>query len=339
MSTALHRVLVVGPSWVGDMVMAQSLFIALKQDIPSCRIDVLAPLWTFSLLDRMPEVSKAIEMPLGHGQFRAADRLRLGKQLRSCRYDQTILLPNSWKSALVPFFAKITQRTGYAGEFRWGLLNDVRRLDKDRLTMTVQRFVALGKKKNLESPPECPRPKLHIKQEDQKKVRQKFSLGDIEKNVLGLCHGAEYGPAKRWPSRYFSEIARCKLEQGWDVWLFGSNKDQAIAAEVNTASGNRCRNFCGRTSLAEAVDLLSLTDVVVSNDSGLMHVASALDKKLVAIFGSSDPNFTPPLNHRARIIYLGLDCSPCFERHCRFDHYRCLGDITPDRILNEIRSL
>lgn len=314
------------------MVMAQSLFITLKQKFPTARIDVLAPAWTFSLLDRMPEVSGAIAMPLGHGQLGIADRYTLGRRLRSRAYDRAIVLPNSWKSALVPFFARIPVRTGYLGELRWGLLTDARRLNKRDLPMTVQRFVALGLPADVPVPPPCPEPRLGIDAKEIEKVREKFELTK-KKKVLGLCPGAEYGPAKRWPSEYFAAVARRKLDQDWEVWLFGSEKDRVVTAQINRLCGNACRDFSGATTLAEAVDLVSLTDAVISNDSGLMHVAAALDRMLVAIYGSSDPGFTPPLSGRAQIICLDLDCSPCFERECPLGHYNCLKLIEPERVM------
>ncbi|MEQ1530406.1 MAG: lipopolysaccharide heptosyltransferase II [Methylococcales bacterium] len=329
------KILVVGPSWVGDMVMAQSLFISLKNNSPDCQIDVLAPAWTFSLLDRMPEVHQAIAMPLSHGQLGLWERIQLGRQLRSEHYTQAILLPNSWKSALSPYFANIPKRTGYIGECRWGLLNDARKLDKKRLPMTVQRFVALGLPADAPLPPAYPIPALAIAAQQQQAVIDKFQLTRSLK-TLALCPGAEYGPAKRWPVEYFAELAKAKLDQGWQVWIFGSEKDQAIAGQINTAVGGFCADFTGKTSLAEAVDLMSLVHVVVSNDSGLMHLAAALDKQVIALYGSSDPTFTPPLNNKAQIISLGLDCSPCFKRDCPLGHTRCLTGIAPEQVLQHI---
>lgn len=327
-----YKILVVGPSWVGDMVMAQSLFIALKQQHPACLIDVLAPAWSLPLLERMPEVYQGIAMPLGHGQFDLAGRFKIGKQLKARRYQQAIVLPNSWKSALIPFFAGIPKRTGYLGELRWGLLNDARRLEKSRLTMTVQRFVALALPADAPQPPTYSFPQLTINAEQQQQVREKFQI-NTDGKILALCPGAEYGPAKRWPAEHYAAVARQKQQQGWQVWLFGSDKDQAVAEQINQLSGGICRNFAGATTLAEAVDLLSLSAAVVSNDSGLMHVAAALDKKLIAVYGSSDPGFTPPLHQAAEIISLNLPCSPCFKRDCPLGHTRCLADIAPERVL------
>jgi heptosyltransferase-2 len=336
-ANTIKKILVVGPSWVGDMVMAQSLFITLKNTYPNCQIDVLAPAWTLSLLERMPEVSKAIIMPLPRGRFGLMERIRLGLSLRPESYDQAILLPNSWKSALPPFFANIPVRTGYIGECRWGLLNDARKLDKKLLTMTVQRFVALGLPIDASMPPVCPPPAINISKDRQQAVIDKFKL-TLSSGILALCPGAEYGSAKRWPAEYFAEVAKHKIDQGWQVWLFGSEKDKADAVQINQKASGLCTDFTGRTSLAEAVDLMSLADTVVSNDSGLMHVAAALDKKLIAVYGSSDPGFTPPLNDKAHIISLNLICAPCFKRECPLGHTQCLTGITPDRVLDAITA-
>ena len=332
-----YKILVVGPSWVGDMVMAQSLFITLKNTYPDCQIDVLSPVWTLSLLERMPEVTKAIAMPLPRGRFGLLARIKLGLSLRAEGYDQAILLPNSWKSAIPTFFANIPVRTGYIGECRWGLLNDARRLDKTRLTMTVQRFVALGLPKEAPLPPAYPKPLLTISKDRQQAVIEKFKLTPSAQ-VLALCPGAEYGPAKRWPIQYYAKVAQLKIDQGDQVWLFGSDKDKADAALINQACSGLCTDFTGRTSLAEAVDLMSLADTVVSNDSGLMHVAAALNKKLIAIYGSSDPEFTPPLNDKARILSLNLACAPCFKRDCPLGHSQCLTGITPEKVLEFLRE-
>lgn len=314
------------------MVMAQSLFLTLKENAPDCSIDVLAPAWTFGLLARMPEVNRAVAMPLTHGQFGLLERMKLGRQLRSEGYSHAIILPNSWKSTVIPFFANIKQRTGYLGECRWGLLNDVRKLDKQQLTMTVQRFVALGLPASTPLPPPYPTPRLAVDSNQQQAVKAKFNIVDCAK-VLALCPGAEYGEAKRWPADHFTELARDKIKHGWQVWLFGSEKDQAVAAQINQATLESCIDFTGRTSLADAVDLLSLAQVVVSNDSGLMHVAAALDKPLIALYGSSDPGFTPPLNAKAQIISLNLPCSPCFQRVCPLGHTDCLHSIKPEQIM------
>ena len=332
----MNKVLVVGPSWIGNMVMAQSLFITIKSLNPDVQIDVLAPAWTFPLLARMPEVNQSVAMPLGHGQLGLGERVKLGRRLAAENYQRAMVLPNSWKSALVPFAAKIPQRVGYLGECRWGLLTEPRKLVKQVLPMTVQRFVALGLADGG-CPADIPIPKLHVSSTGRAAVTAKFNLTRDQK-ILALCPGAEYGLAKRWLPAHFAAVAEAKIAKGWQVMLLGSDKDQDVAGQINLLTKHQCLDLIGKTTLAEAVDLLSLVDAIVSNDSGLMHVAAALNKPLVAIYGSSDPGFTPPLHQAARIISLQKSCAPCFKRECPLGHTHCLTEIMPDRVLSEITA-
>jgi len=334
-----HKILVVGPSWVGDMVMAQSLFKVLRQREPECLIDVLAPAWSRPILERMPEVRRAVDMPLDHGEFALGRRKRLGHLLRGMNYAQAILLPNSWKSALSPWWAGIPVRTGWLGEMRYGLLNDWRKLDKHRLPMTVQRFTSLAYPKDHHGMPETPAPKLEVKVVNIQAALTSLGLEKGRQRVLALCPGAEYGPAKRWPTECYGELARRYLESQWNVWLFGSGKDRQVCSQVNAAAEGRCHDLSGRTNLAQAVDLMALADAVVSNDSGLMHMAAALDRKLVAVYGSSDPGFTPPLSEKAKVVSLGVACSPCFSRECPKGHLDCLRQLTVDQVIQSLADI
>ena len=328
----------VGPAWVGDMVMAQSLLIRLKQDHPGAIIDVLAPGWSRPLLARMPEVSEAIDMPLGHGELKLGVRRQLGRSLSFRRYDWAIVLPYTWKSALVPYWARIPRRTGYVGELRYGLLNDIRRLDKQRLTQMAQRYVALADAPGAPVP-QVPEPRLHTTAESVDRALARAGVERPEGRLAVFCPGAEYGPAKRWPPDHFASVARDLIERGWQVWIMGSPKDAEFGQGICAQAGEGCTDLCGRTQLEEAIDLMSLSDVVVSNDSGLMHIAAALDRPLVALYGSSTPDYTPPLNARARILSIHMECSPCFDRECRFGHYRCLQELDPAQVERTIGEL
>ena len=337
MKKDIKKILIVGPSWVGDMVMAQSLFIALKNQIPDVVIDVLAPSWSAPLLERMPEINKAIDMPLGHGRLGLLERWKLGRTLVGL-YDQAILLPNALKSAIVPWAAKIPIRTGWKGEMRYGLLNDLRSLDKAIYTKTVQRFVALAYEKEANFDVEYPR--LSVERKSVEEALNKFSLdGKAQNKVLGLCPGAEFGPSKQWPAEHYANFAKEYIQRGWSVWLFGSAKDQAITQKINQHLNGVADDLAGRTSLAEAIDLLSVTDAVVSNDSGLMHVAAALARPLVAVYGSTDPNFTPPLGALSRVVDLELECSPCFKRECPLVHMNCMNQIEPKMVVDAMDRL
>ncbi len=335
------RILIVGPSWVGDMVMAQTLFQCLKQRHAECQIDVLAPEWSRPILERMPEVRQALSFPLGHGVLDLATRRKIGKALAG-QYDQAILLPNSLKSALVPFFAGIPKRTGWRGEMRFGLLNDIRKLDKARYPLMIERFMALAFEPAAELPQPYPRPALQIDAASRTAALGKFAL-ELDRPVLALCPGAEFGEAKRWPAEHYAKVAELKIRAGWQVWIFGSKNDHPVGEDIRgrliPGLREEVTNLAGETSLAEAIDLLSCAGAVVSNDSGLMHVAAALNRPLVAVYGSTSPQFTPPLADQVEIVRLGLECSPCFDRTCRFGHYDCLGQLKPRPVIEALDRL
>lgn len=335
------RILIVGPSWVGDMVMAQTLFVCLKQRHPQCEIDVLAPEWSRPILERMPEVRQALSFPLGHGVLDLATRRKIGKSLAG-QYDQAILLPNSLKSALVPFFASIPKRTGWKGEMRYGLLNDIRVLDKERYPLMIERFMALAYDQDVEIPKPYPQPRLQIIEASRAEALAKFGLG-LDRPVLALCPGAEFGESKRWPAEHYAKVAEIKIRDGWQVWLFGSKNDHGVGEEIRERLIPGLReeaiNLAGQTSLAEAIDLMSAARAVVSNDSGLMHVAAALNRPLAAVYGSTSPEFTPPLADQVEVVRLGLWCSPCFDRVCRFGHTNCLRDLKPRLVIEALDRL
>lgn len=328
----MRKILVVGPSWIGDTVLAQPLFKLLHERHAGLELDILAPPPIHPLLGRMPEVGRAIENPFGHGELRLGERFRLGRALAGRCYDQAIVLPNTFKSALVPFFAGIPERTGYLGEQRHWLLNDARRLDARGLPQMAQRYAALASPRG--EPPKAPLPALGLRVDEaaRRATLDRFGL-DAARPAVALCPGAEYGPAKRWPARHFAGLAQGLAALGCAVWLIGGPGDRRIGAEIERAAGGACRNLCGGTKLDEAIDLLSACACVVSNDSGLMHVAAALGRPLVALYGSSSPDFTPPLTPRARVLKLDLPCSPCFRRECPLGHFDCMTRLTPDRVL------
>jgi heptosyltransferase-2 len=341
-SESKSRMLIIGPAWIGDMVMAQTLFILLKQQQPERKIDVMAPSWTLPLLERMPEVDQSIAFPLGHGKLKLRQRYAIGKALRQAHYQESIVLPNSFKSALIPFWAKISRRTGWGREGRRLLLNDSRHLDKAAYPLMIQRFAALAYPPyppQAVLPDTLPKPKFAVKITKILAALQNHQLVQPTKPILALCPGAEFGSSKRWPEVHYARIANEKLDQAWEVWLFGSEKDRAITEKVNTLTHHRCVDLAGKTTLSEAIDLLSLTKIVVTNDSGLMHIAAALEKPLVAIYGSTSPQFTPPLTDQAKIVAHSIECSPCFQRECPLKHQRCMTELAPDKVLIAIHDL
>lgn len=332
MQKDVEKILIAGPAWVGDMVMAQSLFITLKQRSHPVEIDVLAPAWSNPILARMSEISETINLPTGHGELGFLQRYKLGKSLRRKKYDQAIITPRSYKSALVPFFANAKKRTGYRGEMRYGVINDIRSLDKNILKQTVQRYVNLGLN-DATQVTKIPFPKLSVDTNNLHRLIDSLKLS-LDKPVIALLPGAEYGEAKRWPVEYFAELANKLSTQGYQVWILGSEKDHEVAENIR--KNITAINLCGKTDLEDSIDLLSVCKGAVTNDSGLMHIAAAVNIPLVAIYGSSTPDYTPPLTNKAKIQYLGLECSPCFKRQCPLGHLNCLKNISVNDVLNNI---
>ena len=244
--------------------------------------------------------------------------------MRDTGYERAIVLPRSFKSALIPWFARIPERTGYRGESRYLLVNDVRPFDRNVLDQTVKRFVALGLDFGESLPDELPNPSLRVSSDNQVRVMQALGI-TAERPIVAMMPGAEYGPAKCWPLDNFSELANRVTANGYDVWILGSEKD-GVAGQV-VADASPARNLCGKTSLGDVIDLLAYAEQAVSNDSGLMHIAAAVGTFTHAIYGSSSPHFTPPLSMHCKIHYLALECSPCFERQCPLGHLRCLQEI------------
>ena len=290
--------------------MAQPLFARLKGEI-----DVIAPEWVAPVVRRMPEVRSVISTPFVHGPLQLRERWALGRQLKG-KYDQAYVLPNTWKSALVPFFAGIPRRTGYVGEFRYGLLNDARKATGASM---AAHYAALAG----EGPPSQPR--LRVSADEIEQAKGKFGLAG---RYAVLCPGAEYGPAKRWP--YFGELSR---RLTIPAVVLGSARD------LEASGGISGTNLIGKTNLDEAIALIAGADLVVSNDSGLMHVAAALGRPQVALFGSSSPEHTPPQSPAAHVLWLHIECSPCYQRECPLGHFRCMREMGVEMVLDRLKTI
>jgi heptosyltransferase-2 len=318
----LPRILVVAPNWIGDALMAQPLLARLHEKIVGLHLDVLAPAWVSPVVRRMPEVAEVIDVPFRHGGLQLRERWRVGRRLRARGYQQAIVLPNTWKSALVPFFADIPVRSGYVGESRYGLLNLTYR--KSDAPMLLH-YARLAEPPGKEVRQPLPHPRLAVTATAMESTKRKLGVtGDY----AVLCPGAEYGPAKRWP--YFKDLAgRLPMP----AVILGSSND------AEAARGIPGKHLVGATTLDEAIDLIAGAALVISNDSGLMHVAAALGRPQVALFGSSSPEHTPPLSDAARVLWLRVECSPCFQRQCPLGHFRCMRDMTVDLVLQEIDNL
>lgn len=313
------KILVVGPSWVGDMVMAQTLFKHLKNRYGSdLVIDVLSPRWSLGIIARMDEVRRGIALDVKHGEFGFGIRKQLGSDLIAERYDRSIVMPITWKSALVPFFAKVPIRSGFLGEMRFGLINDIKKLNKKTMPLMVERYVALDC-----AGAQIINPTLRVDQKNLQRLIIELNL-DLSRPIVAFFAGSEYGPAKRWKG--FKELGKMLVESGNSVWVIGSNKEFELGEEI--VDGNEHMvNLCGKTSLEDAVDLIALCEKAVCNDSGLMHIAAAVGVYIVAVYGSSTPKYTPPLTEKKSIVTLGLECAPCFKKSCPKGHTNCLEKI------------
>jgi heptosyltransferase-2 len=319
------------------MVMAQALFKLLKARDPERPLDVLAPSWSLPIVARMPEIRRGIAAETGHGEIGLAKRRRIARSLRDGGYARAIVMPRSFKSALIPWLARIPRRTGFRGESRFGLINDVRAFDPVVLDQTVKRFLALGvgeAASDAQLSPAIHYPRLTVDKDRQRGLLATLQL-ESTMPVVAIMPGAEYGPAKCWPLDYFALLAGNLDKVGYAVWVLGSDKDHG-AGEVISAN-SAATNLCGKTSLADVIDLLGFAEQAVSNDSGLMHIAAAVGTHVHGIYGSSSPHFTPPLTKHCDVHHLDLECSPCFERVCPLGHLRCLNELQPEAILERIR--
>lgn len=344
----MNKILIIGPSWVGDMVMSQCLYKDLKRQHPDAIIDVMAPAWCKPVLERMPEVTHAIEMPLGHGEFNLFGRRALGHLLKTKQYDVAYVLPNSAKSALIPIFANIGRRIGWRGEMRFGLLTELRH-NKKKFQYMAERYVALARPKNemtdsnaLGGLSQLPKPELRVDHISQRIAINEHGL-NVKRPIVGLCPGAEFGPAKQWPAIHYARVANEMIKRGEQVWIFGSKKDRTISDKImnyiDEDKRHHAFNLAGTTSLIEAVDLLACCHTVVSNDSGLMHIAASVGCAVIGLYGSTSPDYTPPLTDLVEILHTDIACRPCFKRECPYTHMNCMTLLMPDQVFSAMQRL
>jgi len=334
-----ERILIVAPSWVGDAILSEPLVALLRDPFEDPIVDVLVSPWCAPVYRRMRGIRRIIENPIGHGQFDLKGRRALARDLRRENYTRAFVLPNSWKSALAPFLARIPKRVGYTGEGRFGLLTDARPLDKKAMPRLVDRFAALAvARRGLVPMPPSP---VLVPDAGNRAAAMRALHLKTDRPVIVLCPGAEFGAAKRWPPNQFAELATMFLRDNLHVWIVGSPNDKIAADAVLNSLGDnmhKVRDLTARTDLGTAIDILSSASLVISNDSGLMHAAAAVGVPLVALFGSSSPIYTPPLSALAHIAKIDIACSPCFKRECPLGHFRCMRELKPSIVYNLARA-
>ena len=329
----MTRSLVVAPQWIGDAVMSEPLLAALHARGEQLAVAALP--WVAPVYVAMPQVAEVIELPFAHGRFDWTARRRIAAGLRG-RFDIAYVLSNSLKAALLPWLAGIPRRVGYHGEGRWLLLNRRFPNPAGRPPMVAFYGAFAGSPLPADAAPQ-------LRFDDATLERVTAAAGVARGAYFAFAPGAEYGPAKRWPPEHYAALARTlHAESGLPVLLLGSAGEAALCDEIAAAAPGACRVLAGKVVLRDAMTLIAAARGVVSNDSGLMHVAAAFGVPQVAVFGSTSPTHTPPLSARARVVWLKdelqLDCMPCFDRTCRFGHTRCLVEVSPARVEGALRS-
>lgn len=335
---AINKILVVTPRLVGDTIMTQSLLRLIKQQDPTCSIDVLSRIELHDLLKHMPEVDNCLVSPFKSGELQLFDRFKSAKEISKKLYKQVYVIPHSFKSAMVPFLANIPIRTGRFSRMCGILLNDARKTGYEKLNM-VKCLASLGIPKNSELPTPFPFPKLSLTKKQLRETLEKLEITVPQKPILAICPGAATSVTKRYPTSHFAEVAKAKKKDSWEVWILGGPNEAVAAQEIQKYSFDICTDFTGKTSLSDAIALLSLAKVTVANDSGLMHIASALDGAVVAIYGATPPEFAPPLTNRGKSLFLNLDCTPCRKEKCRFENIKCLYNLRPELVIQAIDEL
>ncbi|WP_449369681.1 lipopolysaccharide heptosyltransferase II [Thiomonas sp.] len=351
----MARVLLIAPQWIGDAVMAQPLVALLAgrgEQVSALGLPSVAP-----VLRAMPGVGEVIEAPFAHGRLDLGLRWRIAAELRDQGFERAYILGNNVKARLVPWLARIPRRIGHSGEARGLLLTDrieagvparareasepmalspvscrVPRIGQESRADMRQYYAALAQLDGSINGPALPEPTLLVPAAEAEAMRSRFGLPP---RWIALCPGAEYGPAKQWPVAHYAALSAQAQNAGYAVAILGAPRDEAAGAEIALRAPGSV-NLCGATRLGEAIALLASCAGAVSNDSGLMHVAAALGRPTVGVYGSTDPRHTPPAAHRSATLWLQLDCSPCFQRTCPLGHLNCLNRITPDTVWNAL---
>ena len=322
------KILIIAPAWIGDLIVSASFIKALNNN-QNNSIDILVNSNLSNIANVIPGIRKVISSETEHGRLSLIYRIKKGLSLRSEQYDECYILTNSYKSAIIPLIAGIKKRISYLGEFRYGLINIIKQPIERNLGM-VNRYLHLIDQKYSDKI----NPVFDIKTNRQL-IFNKFKF---DGKYIVFCPDAEYGPAKRWPTNKWLNLAK-DLSQLYKVIIVGL--DTSISEVFRPVESHKIINLIGKTNLVEVMEIIASSEGVISNDSGLMHVSVALDKKIIALYGSSSPTYTPPLisKEKREIIYKDLDCSPCFKRVCPLGHTKCLNDIKVSEVKESATKL
>jgi heptosyltransferase-2 len=335
------RILIISPNWIGDAVISQPLLQLIKKRHPRSRIDVLAPSWVAPAWNAMTEIDDVIEAPFRHGALQLKERWKFAKQLQKSGYAEAYVLPNTLKFALIPWLARIPKRIGYVGEMRYGLLNVLHRKYSDLPRPMVSFYAALADTpaRAAPAPSELPKPRLSVPADRQAAVGREFGI-ESGTRVIVFAPGAEFGAAKRWLPEHFARLGDLVRQHfpEMQIVLLGSPKDRPGCDEI-VALSPYMHNLAGVTSLSQAITLLARADAVVSNDSGLMNIASALNRPTLAIYGPTDYRHTPPFSDVAKALSLDLQCAPCHQRECPLGHHDCMKKLTPDMAWQPLKQM
>lgn len=331
-----QRVLIIMPNWIGDAVMAQPLLQLLHAQDPDIQIDVLATAWVAQVVRAMPEVSEVIQAPFRHGALQLSERLAFAGELRQRKYNAAYVLPNTLKFALLPWLAGIPLRVGYKGESRYGLINRMHFDDKNHPRPMTRFYGALAFPPVKEFTTAIPKPKLVVENQDVVAVLDAFSLSQSRRLVI-FAPGAEFGNAKRWPAEYFSLLGQRLQSADPNVQfiLMGSAKDTEVCTEVQSGLPD-AQVLAGKTDLFQAISLIAAADLIVSNDSGLLHIASSLNRPVAAIYGPTDPMHAPPFSDMSFSFSYPIECAPCKQRECPLGHHQCMRNLSPESVAEPV---
>lgn len=335
------RTLIISPNWIGDAVMAQPLLALLRAQYPVRPIDVLAPAWVAPVWRAMSEVDTVIDSSFRHGALQLGERRAVARLLRRRGYAEAYVLPNTLKFALIPWLARIPRRIGYRGEMRYGLLNVIHHDNRSAPRAMVSFYAALAAppRANVPLPSALPRPTLRAGRAQVSQTLVQVGL-QLDSPLVVFAPGAEFGSAKRWPAAHFAQLAQTirRARPNVQVVLLGSGKDKEVCEEIVALAPEVC-NLAGATALDQAIALIARADAVVSNDSGLLHVASALNRSIVAIYGPTDPEHAPPFSDVAKSLSLHLDCAPCRQRECPLGHHHCMRNISAEMVWEPLQTM